>query len=265
MADTSIYTDSIANKPVPTADQLINKSVAGQKSYLRKLNYNNDDVYGHVGFNNNGGSYIDPQQQEKFDLWVTEVNYGHAMKGIDATSRYYKKYYAQAYHLLPVSVRGTTINEKEYSLLASFIREQQTDLTTDHNNLLLLDIPAAGIKAVGFIESFVGGVQSNNQGIPVAPEFEFSFVVVENLNDYKDTHDDGIRSFSEVMYLTSSKENVVLVTDESFQLQVMYKGAGIPGDIKPAKNPRPPSNTGSTGVANNAINSGTNSSRGGAR
>jgi hypothetical protein len=88
---------------------------------------------------------------------------------------------------------------------------------------------------------------------------------VENLNDYKDTHDDGIRSFSEVMYLTSSKENVVLVTDESFQLQVMYKGAGIPGDIKPAKNPRPPSNTGSTGVANNAINSGTNSSRGGAR
>jgi hypothetical protein len=248
MSDNSFYNDPIANKPTPVDNQLINKSVSGKKAYLRKLNSSNKDVYGQNGVNNNGQSYKSPQPEHKFDLWVTEVNYGYSMKGVDATSRYYKKYYPQAYGQLPISVRGTTINEKEYNYLASFIREQQTDVTTDHNNLLLLEIPAAGVNAVGLIESFIGGVQSNGQGIPVAPEFEFSFTVIESLNDYKDTHDDDGKSFSQVMLPLIGGEKVVLITDESFQLELMYKKRQVDGVIKPSTNPKPapkrPSKTG---------------------
>jgi hypothetical protein len=261
MSDNSFYNDPIANKPSPTADQLANKSVSGKKAYLRKLNWKNEDVYGQYKVNNNDRSYVSPQPEHKFDLWVTEVNYGYSMKGVDATSRYYKKYYPQAYGQLPISVRGTTINEKEYNYLASFIREQQTDVTTDHNNLLLLEIPAAGVSAVGLIESFIGGVQSNGQGIPVAPEFEFSFTVIENLNDYKDTHDDG-RSFSEIMLITGNKDTVTLLTDESFQLELMYKGSQDPGDIKPAVNSPKKTPTRSKTGKNNSVNKGTNNTRG---
>ena len=260
MSDVINYRDPIANKPAPTTQETVNDSVAGKKAYLKKLNYDSSDVYGHSGFNNNQSTYIKEQPEQNFDLWVTEVNYGYAMKGINSTSKYYKKYYPQAFAHLPIVVRGTTINEKEYNYLASFIREHQVDLATDYNNLLLLDIPAAGVNAIGLIESFIGGVKSNGQGIPVAPEFEFSFTVISDRTDDKDSHDDG-RSFSTVNLYTSTNDNVVLITDENFQLEVMYQNPQPSGSITPSKAPNKTSNKSKVG-SKNKVKQGTKNTRG---
>lgn len=119
---------------------------------------------------------------DRFDLWINEVTYGYGTKGIWATSKYYKRYYPQAFDQTPISVKGICRDELEYEELASFIREQQIAMSWRAENLFKLYIPPAGIDMLGTINTFRGGIQAKNKGIPVAPEFEFDFLVIYDLN-----------------------------------------------------------------------------------
>lgn len=119
----------------------------------------------------------------RFDLWITEAAYGFAVGGPKAVSKYYSRYYTQAFGLTPISVKGVCANENEYDDLADFIREGQVALSQEPKNVFRLYIPAAKIDCLGAIDTFRGGFVTNNTGIPVAPEFEFGFIVFLDLND----------------------------------------------------------------------------------
>jgi hypothetical protein len=119
----------------------------------------------------------------RFDLWVEEVTYGFAVSGPKAASKYYTRYYSQAFNPSPLSVAGICYDENEYDDLADFIREGQVALADEPKNVFRLFIPSAKLDCLGAIDSFVGGFQSNNTGIPVAPKFKFNFIIFKDLRD----------------------------------------------------------------------------------
>jgi hypothetical protein len=119
----------------------------------------------------------------RFDLWVTEVNYGFSAVTQNAVSKYYTRAYSRALQLTPIKVEGVCYDENEYDDLADFIREGQLAISQEPKNTFRLYIPAAKIDCIGVIESFQGGFNPNNQGIPTAPKFEFDFVIFKDLND----------------------------------------------------------------------------------
>lgn len=230
-------------KPAPKDTELIikgpNNYLVGKKSFLRKLNYASQDIYGHNRINGPTDlGYINAQRGEKFDLWVTEANTGYGMKGVNATSRYFKKFYSQSYEQKNIVVNGVCVDEAEYNHLASFIREQQVDATTDHNNLLYLEIPPAGIKAVGLINSFNGGVTTENTGVMIAPTFTFEFFVVKNLNDRFDNNFLNDYVFSTTLKV--NQQNNLIVNTANYSVARMFSIDPYNQTIKPTINPSKP-------------------------
>jgi hypothetical protein len=179
-------------KIVPGVSDTIQKVT--QSSFLAKVivPYNNSGInntynnFINTGYWNNrninaGGT--NTAISSRFDLWVTEVNYGFNVSGPAAVSKYYKRHYTQTINLTPVSVQGICYDENEYDDLASFIREGQVAASTEPKNTFRLFIPAAKVDCLGVVGGFKGGFISNNSGVPVAPQFQFDFVIFKDLKD----------------------------------------------------------------------------------
>lgn len=248
------------NKPQPTKEQLINEKAIG-KAFLKRISYGTGSYpTGSNGFNvsasDNKADYAkftSPQDTTQFDLWITEVLYGYQLIGSNAASRFYNKFYPQYFRKNPIQVKGVSRDETEYNALAKFIREQQVNATIDHNNLFLLEIPGAGIRAIGAIPSFQAGIDAQNQGIPVAPEFSFEFVVFRDLTDIVDSNFDyGNASFS-----SFQKNNGREIVDDPTLPAIYSKDKGSIKPFNPSKRPLASSTNPTEG-----INNGTNGARG---
>lgn len=182
------------NLQAQTTGDLINQNAGEKNATLRTLAFGSS--YGIVNakasnsFNASPQHYLSlsPQIIANFDIWVTEVNYGYGIDGTIAASHFYNKFYPQYFRKDPIRVNGICRHEAEYNALATFIRKQQVNASVDENNLLELEIPGAGIRVIGVIPNFVGGIVSDNTGIPIAPDFQFEFIVFRDLNDPTDSN-----------------------------------------------------------------------------
>lgn len=243
------------NKNIPKTEELINQKALG-KAFLKRVAYGKDTYASNsLGFNydQKRSNYTAPQDSSQFDLWVTEVNFGYSLIGSNAASRFYNKFYPQYFRKNPIQIKGVCRDEAEYNYLAKFIREQQVNATIDHNNLLLLAIPAAGIKAIGIIPEFQAGISTQNLGIPTAPEFTFEFVVFRDLLDSIDA--DPSKSLLRISAFESNR-NRQIVDDSTFPA-IFSKDAG---KIKPYN---PPNRTRQNNVSSELnINSATNGAKG---
>jgi len=249
-------------KEIPKTNELINRSAGERKAFLKRLSYGNysDVGRGVVAFNstasdvakNNDPKFTMPQNTESFDLWVTEVGYGYGLTGASAASRFYNKFYSQYFRKDPIQVKGVCRDESEYNALAKFIRETQVNATIDHNNLFLLQIPGAGIRCIGLVSAFQAGISVKNQGIPVAPEFNFEFIVFRDLTDAYDAQYSTNAEFS-------SFTNTPTVTiDEGKKIPAVFSTDA--GSIKPFNPKARP--TASTTDPTEGLNGGTNGARG---
>jgi len=119
----------------------------------------------------------------RFDIWITEAKYGYSAIGPSAVSKYYTRTYTHSFKLTPANVQGVCRDENEYDDLADFIREGQIASSQNAENVFRLYIPAAKIDYLGVIESFQGGFNAQNKGVPVAPKFNFDFTIFKDLND----------------------------------------------------------------------------------
>lgn len=119
----------------------------------------------------------------RFDLWITEANYGYSIIGPTAVSKYYTRSYSHSFRLTPANVKGVCRDENEYDDLGDFIREGQIAISQNPENLFRLYIPGAKIDYLGVIETFKGGFDAKNKGVPLAPKFEFDFTIFKDLND----------------------------------------------------------------------------------
>lgn len=181
-------------KTPPTSSETIQKVT--QSAFLAKVTvpFNNRDINETYAFNSNRGyannENINTQGENtatssRFDLWVTEVNYGLSVSGPTAISQYYKRHYTQTINLTPISVEGICYDENEYDDLASFIREGQVAATMEPKNTFRLFIPGAKVDCLGVVDVFKGGFITNNTGVPVAPKFTFNFIIFKDLKDNK--------------------------------------------------------------------------------
>jgi hypothetical protein len=179
-------------KRVPTSSDTIQKVT--QSAFLAKVTvpFNNKDINSTYQQHINKGYWnnrdINPNGpntaiSSRFDLWVTEVNYGFNVSGPAAVSKYYRRHYTKTINLTPISVQGVCYDENEYDDLASFIREGQVAATTEPKNTFRLFVPAAKVDCLGVIGGFKGGFTSNNRGVPIAPQFTFDFVIFKDLKD----------------------------------------------------------------------------------
>lgn len=223
-------------------------SVSGET--LKTINYSNQDL----------SPYTISQTISTFDLWVTEVNFGYGITGRTAASQYYNKFYSQYYRKNPIQVKGICKNEIEYNELATFIRKQQVNVTADSNNMLQLEVPGGGINAIGIIPNFNGGVDSKKQGIPIAPDFVFDFIVVRDLTDKKDSSQ--IKDEYQISYFTNNNP-LTSINDVPTRYAIYSKNSD--GGFKPfnLKNYVSPKTSG-TQDPNSAINGGAGGARGGA-
>jgi hypothetical protein len=126
-------------------------------------------------------------QYGRFDLWITEVNYGFSVGGPRAASKFYSRNYTQSFQLTPVSVTGMCYNENEYDDLGDFIREGQVALAQEPKNVFRLNIPEAKVDVIGAVGLFNAGFKSGNQGVPIAPQFRFDFIIFKDLKDSRQT------------------------------------------------------------------------------
>lgn len=122
-------------------------------------------------------------KNSRFDLWITEANYGYSAIGPTAVSKYYTRTYTHSFKLTPASIQGICRDENEYDDLADFIREGQIAISQNPENVFRLYVPGAKIDYIGVVESFQGGFIGNNRGVPVAPQFKFDFTIFKDLND----------------------------------------------------------------------------------
>lgn len=122
-------------------------------------------------------------RNSRFDLWITEAKYGYSVVGPTAVSKYYTRTYTHSFKLTPANVQGVCRDENEYDDLADFIREGQIAASQNAENVFRLYIPAAKIDYIGVIESFQGGFNAQNRGVPIAPKFNFDFTIFKDLND----------------------------------------------------------------------------------
>jgi hypothetical protein len=252
-------TKSYSLKPTPDPANLINKKTGSQKAFLKKLNYISKEYDGRKRFNGpSDNSYIIPQKIETFDLWVTETNHGYATRGVSMASRYYKKYYPQYFEKMPIQVKGICSDEVEYNYLSRFIRQQQVDSVTDHNNLMLLEVPASGIRCIGLIPSFKGGIETQNSGIPIAPEYNFEFIVLRDLNDTNDTaFNDELMEFSKA--INQPKQQRI---NDDFSLPAMFSVNLKGGDIKSNSGAKTTPTGSNKNGAQNQVKSGTQRANG---
>lgn len=251
-------TKSYSIKTTPDPANLINKKSGTKKAFLKKLNFVSKEYDGRKRFNGpSDNSYIIPQKTETFDLWVTETNTGYSTRGVSMASRYYKKYYPQYFQKMPIKVSGICSDEVEYNYLSRFIRQQQVDSVTDHNNLMLLEVPAAGIRCIGLIPEFKGGIETQNSGIPIAPPYEFEFIILRDLNDDYDSQFDTTMEFSKLLNQPEKQR----INDE-FSLPAMFSVNLKGGDIKPNTGAKKtPTSSNKNGVKN-GVNSGTQKANG---
>lgn len=260
-------------KPTYTTNDMILKRHGAKKSFLKslngqktqKLNVSASPEYdGRKGFNSNTDSYYYkresyPMINKQFDIWVTAVNYGYGVIGQEATSQFYNKFYPQRFSRTPISVEGICRHEMEYNELSRFVRENQVNATIDHNNLMLLDIPFAGIRCIGLIPEIDAGVAVENNGIPLAPTFVFNFLV---LRDLKDENDNKFSQGAVAKFSHFEKSNKIIDdVDDSVPLIFSSPALKLNGNVNSAgrrqTNPRPRTNR-----ANSNISSGTNGARG---
>lgn len=232
------------SKPPIENKNLIIKGAGTNQAFLKKVSgrkvaesgeiliKESPDFENRPSFNPVQGSdleYTIPQQNEKFELWITEVNYGYGINGQFATSRLYNKFYPQYFTKNPIQVKGICKDEVEYNKLATFIRQQQVNVTIDYNNLFVLEIPAAAIRCFGVVDNFVAGVSSEDVGIPVAPEFNFNFIVFRDLNDPKDS----ILTESKASFSTLYNRDRNIIINDDAQLPAIFSTKAIGGDVKP--------------------------------
>lgn len=224
-----------SNKHAPQNNDLINKNAGNKNAVLRTLAAGSS--YGIVNskelqrFNYTKESDpTAPQKVVNFDLWVTEVNYGYGMDGVMATSHFYNRFYAQYFRKDPIKVSGICRHEAEYNALATFIRKQQVNATIDSNNLFELEIPGAGVRAIGVIPNFVGGIISDNTGIPVAPNFQFEFIVLRDLNDPSDSN--GAFDSNDFQISTFFKDPAIQINDTQITYPIYSPTTGA-GPVKP--------------------------------
>ena len=179
-------------KTPPTSSETIQNVT--QSAFLAKVTvpFNNRNINETYAFHSNRGytanENINTQGENtaissRFDLWVTEVNYGFSVSGPTAISQYYRRHYTQSINLTPISVKGVCSDENEYDDLASFIREGQVAATAEPKNTFRLFIPGAKVDCIGVVDVFRGGFITNNTGVPVAPKFEFNFIIFKDLKD----------------------------------------------------------------------------------
>jgi hypothetical protein len=270
-----MYRNDRSQKPLPQSKDIIIKSLDRSVASLSKINWSsaiNKGNAGGGGVNKTGpvtvtNDYVVEQQEETFNLWITQTMSGFGIKGPSFSSHYYKKFYPQSFEQMPIAVSGVCVDEVEYNYLAAFVREQQVAMTVDYNNLFRLEIPAANVDALGFISKFTGGVSVENTGVPLAPVYTFDFQVFKNLNDSNDTGNTNSNLNAELSYLiTYNPSNKKYTTQNDFNLDVeaTLKGIGsnpVIYDIIPTKAPtrrRPRKTTG-------AVRRGPTGSRGGRR
>ena len=260
-------------KPSYTTNDMILKRHGAKKSFLKTLNGQKTqnlnvsasrEYDGRKGFNSNTGDYYYqkqsyPMTNKQFDIWVTTVNYGYGIVGQEATSQFYNKFYPQRFSRTPISVEGICRHEMEYNELSRFVRENQVNATVDHNNLMLLDIPFAGIRCIGLIPEIDAGVAVENNGIPLAPTFVFNFLVLRDLKDQNDKNfsEGAVAKFSEFQPGGRIIEDI----DDSVPIIFSRNRIKLDGNVNSAgsgqTNPSP-----TTGNANSNISSGTNGAMG---
>lgn len=182
-------------KNAPTNDDLIQKGNTTHAFIAKTVTpFNNSRGISNQEFNELAGKGFydasdiisgtgNPSMYSRFDLWITEVSYGFAAANQTAVSKYYTRSYSRSLKLTPISVQGICYNENEYDDLADFIREGQVAISQEPKNTFRLYIPAAKIDCIGVIETFQGGFNPNNQGVPTAPRFQFDFIIFKDLND----------------------------------------------------------------------------------
>ncbi len=251
------------DKKVPTEKDLININAGKRNAFLKKLAFDKypsaNGAFQGRAFNtsaqdiskNSDPSYTLPQTTESFDLWVTEINYGYGLTGSNAASRFYNRFYPQYFRKNPIQVKGVCRDEVEYNDLAKFIREQQVNATIDHNNLFLLQIPGGGIRSIGVVSSFQSGISVQNQGIPIAPEFNFEFIVFRDLTDAFDSQYNGNTKFS---YFKNSS---TIEIDTGRSPAIFSTDAGSIKPFNPKKRPSAPLTDPTDG-----INGGTDGAKG---
>jgi len=251
-------------KITPKQQQLINKNAGERKAFLKKISYGTDSYSqsGQLGFNQAASDnkeedrkFTLPQDTASFDLWVLEVNYGYGLVGQNAVSRFYNKFYPQYFKRNPFQIKGLCKDEAEYNALAKFIREQQVNATIDHNNLFLLEIPGAGVRSLGVVMSFQAGVSVQNQGIPVAPEFVFEFVIFRDLTDPHDINFNRNAKFSEFIKYPTNK--TATIKDGQKIPAIFSTDAGAIKPFNPARQPFTSNNDPISG-----INDGTKGAKG---
>ena len=193
-------------KTPPTSSETIQNVT--QSAFLAKVivPFNNQDIndkytnYIYKGYTANENINTQGEntaRSSRFDLWVTEANYGFNVSGPTAISQYYRRHYTQAINLTPISVKGVCSDENEYDDLASFIREGQVAATAEPKNTFRLFIPGAKIDCLGVVDVFRGGFITNNTGVPVAPKFEFNFIIFKDLKD--NIQNFGAKSISNIL------------------------------------------------------------------
>lgn len=202
-------------KTPPTSSETIQNVT--QSAFLAKVTvpFNNRNINETYTFHSNQGytanENINTQGENtaissRFDLWVTEVNYGFSVSGPTAISQYYRRHYTQSINLTPISVKGVCSDENEYDDLASFIREGQVAATAEPKNTFRLFIPGAKVDYIGVVDVFRGGFITNNTGVPVAPKFEFNFIIFKDLKD--NTQNFGRNSISTVIKGQSNQNGI---------------------------------------------------------
>ena len=197
-------------KTPPTSSETIQNVT--QSAFLAKVTVPFNNLGEGEGYYNKVNKFIDKgytanenintqgentARSSRFDLWVTEVNYGFSVSGPTAVSQYYRRHYTQAINLTPISVQGICYDENEYDDLASFIREGQVAATTEPKNTFRLFIPGAKVDCIGVVDVFRGGFITNNTGVPVAPKFTFNFIIFKDLKD--NTQNFGAQSVTNVI------------------------------------------------------------------
>jgi hypothetical protein len=117
----------------------------------------------------------------KFEFWCTSIEFGYGSGGQDAQSAFYSAYYSRTFTRLPVTVKGRVPTEKYKEDLQLWIREAQIRLARGEPRIYL-NIPAANVRAWGYIPSFQGGQE---KGFAPAPEITFDFNITRDMRTDK--------------------------------------------------------------------------------
>jgi hypothetical protein len=123
---------------------------------------------------------------------------------------------------------------------------------------MLLEVPASGIRCIGLIPSFKGGIETQNSGIPIAPEYNFEFIVLRDLNDTNDTaFNDELMEFSKA--INQPKQQRI---NDDFSLPAMFSVNLKGGDIKSNSGAKTTPTGSNKNGAQNQVKSGTQRANG---